>query len=1425
MQRISGLTVLAVVASLLTVAPVTFFTATAANAAYATGGEGKYNGAIDWFQWGEAGDPIPADGTTEVNTRTVAGGELVTTCTIMPPQGQLQVYRPGTYTGDGLDDLYNIGGTGNANQLISGIRTDPTGSRANFDFECSVTFNGTPVPLAGLVMADAEASWTAQGEYVQATIPAGAEWRLIDRYRSPECGLEGGVVRTGQTLRFTGIEQRICETYPTAVAFMENASSASIELQGGGWSAIALGVVLFTDFGDAPESYGSAGSLFSPTFSGATVPEGTSTIFSSDLSAEGNASPRLGETITSEASPLFSADADADVDDAISPPGTINVIPGNTYTLSDVSCNGTGYVAGWLDWNGNGSFDAGERSTVVACESGAVDLSWVVPADATNSLGDDKAFLRLRIADNEAALQSPVGITTTGEVEDYSLNIALPSLSITKSSDAVRGSRPGDTVTYTVTATNTGESDFTNEYPAVVFDDLSGVLDDADYNRDSVASRPGAVSYVEPLVSWTGALPAGETVQLTYTTTLKAGGDGVVRNIAWVPEDAENPKTPVCDPRAEDGTDPETGEPCAKNEFELPRLTIDKSADRTELPAVGESVEYTVTVTNEGPGDYTADAPATFTDDLTDVIDAATFNNDATASVGEASYDAPTLSWEGALAAGESATVTYTVTYSGEGDQNLRNLACVPESQTAPGALSCDSVQIPGADLTQWKQVEATDTPAVAGTVLTYTLFFRNDGEAAAAVDAIDDLTHVTDDADVTVEPSSDDLTVSRDGNRIAVTGSVPSGETATVTYQVTVKGDGDRGDDIAANFLMTNDLEDPPTVPETPECVPTEEQRPDCTATPIAAVTYAKSVEASTNPIGEGTVLTYTVTVENTGAATAPVSREDVLTDVLDDTELTSDPVSDIDSVTVTDVTDGRFEIGGELAAGETATITYNATVKAEALRGHNSADNFLVTPGETPPEECAVGSLECTITPLPNVGVVKTVNPETGASVQEDQEVTYTLNFTNSGNAVGAVDYTDDLAGVLDDADLTGAPTAENAALDVTDGTDGTVRVTGTLEPGRTVAVTYTVTVKPDGERGDNQLRNVVVKTGEEPPEECLPGECTEHPVGELDDWKTVDPASGTTVKPGQVVTYTLHFENTGRADKEFTREDVLTQVIDDADVTGQPVASSDALTVTEIADGRFRVSGTLTPGQVETVTYQVTVKPDGERGDDRLGNFLVESGEEPPTECVPADGVRPDCTINHVSDVTVAKSSDPESGTKVNPGEDVTYTLTFTNTSTNTKADPVAVDYTDYMVDVLDDATLTDGPAVSNGNLQAVAEGDTIRITGAVPTGETYTVTYTVTVKAYDEQGNHGLGNVVAVTGEEPVCAPGSSLCTSHDVPTPPSENLAVTGGAISATVITAAVLLLLAGGVLVYTSRRRRAVAGARDDQAVAFDDLM
>jgi LPXTG-motif cell wall-anchored protein len=153
-------------------------------------------------------------------------------------------------------------------------------------------------------------------------------------------------------------------------------------------------------------------------------------------------------------------------------------------------------------------------------------------------------------------------------------------------------------------------------------------------------------------------------------------------------------------------------------------------------------------------------------------------------------------------------------------------------------------------------------------------------------------------------------------------------------------------------------------------------------------------------------------------------------------------------------------------------------------------------------------------------------------------------------------------------------------------------------------------------------------------------------------------------------------------------------------------------------------------------------------------------------------------------------------------------VTYTLTFTNVGTNPKAAAVPVDEIDYMKDVLDDATLTSGPTASDAALVAKTTGDTIQVTGALASGQVARVTYTVKVKAYNDQGNHQIGNVVARNGDEPICVPDSQLCTMHKV-TPPVPGLADTGSDVTTAGLLAALLAGLGGiGLLITRWRRRR-----------------
>lgn len=430
-----------------------------AQAQFATGGAGRFRPNILWFDWGNNAANIPQAGTSVTNVFNVSGQELRITCALSNINGgaapSLRIYRPGGWSGDGLDDLYNVGGTGGSNTMDIGLRNRVDATTVNFNFACSATIgapgqtNPPAFALDGLVVADAEQS--AGSEYLQATIGttnAGqpTAWRIIDRFRTAGCTTGTPTTLTNNagssTLRFGASTN--CASGPMGVAFMENATSAAVEFRGGGGSAVALGVFIVdaSDRGDAPASYGEPVHLSQFTWSGGTLTAGTTT----DINASGFTlaslvppSTRLGNALDSEANTPFSTNADGDDlvgtpddEDAFAAPlGTIATLPGQTYTSPPVACTGPGTVRGWIDFNRDGDFnDPGEVSSNSPTCTGTstVALNWSVPAGVQAGL----SYMRLRIASNAAQIATPIGTANDGEVEDHLLTLATARLTLVK---------------------------------------------------------------------------------------------------------------------------------------------------------------------------------------------------------------------------------------------------------------------------------------------------------------------------------------------------------------------------------------------------------------------------------------------------------------------------------------------------------------------------------------------------------------------------------------------------------------------------------------------------------------------------------------------------------------------------------------------------------------------------------------------------------------------------------------------------------------------------------------------------------------------------------------------------------------------------------------------------------------------------------
>ena len=115
---------------------------------------------------------------------------------------------------------------------------------------------------------------------------------------------------------------------------------------------------------------------------------------------------------------------------------------------------------------------------------------------------------------------------------------------------------------------------------------------------------------------------------------------------------------------------------------------IAKAADHGEI-APGAVLSYTVTLRAAGA----AGASGSVTDDLSGVLDKASYRNDARASTGTVVFDAASkqLVWTGTLGPGARATISYSVRVDGSADGLVSNrVTGTPGSHCAsPAAPDC----------------------------------------------------------------------------------------------------------------------------------------------------------------------------------------------------------------------------------------------------------------------------------------------------------------------------------------------------------------------------------------------------------------------------------------------------------------------------------------------------------------------------------------------------------------------------------------------------------------------------------------------------------------------------------------------------------------------------------------------------------------
>ena len=377
----------------------------------------------------------------------------------------------------------------------------------------------------------------------------------------------------------------------------------------------------------------------------------------------------------------------------------------------------------------------------------------------------------------------------------------------------------GDTLTYTIKLTNNGNADgtvtVTDEIPA------GTTLVEKSITNNGVESN-GTITWTDVEVK------AGDTVEVSFKVTINS-----------------DTKTSVTNKAVIDGN-----KPTEEVETKVANIIGAKSVDKSTAK-VGDTLTYTITLTNNG----NATGTVTVTDEIptgtTLVADSITAN-------GSYNEENKTITWTDVkVEAGKTAEVSFKVTINSDTKTSVTNKAVID------GNKPTEEVETKVANIIGAKSVDKST--AKVGDTLTYTITLTNNGNATGTVTVTDEIptgtTLVADSITANGSYNEENKTITWTDVK------VEAGKTAEVSFKVTINSDTKTS---VTNKAVIDGNK------------PTEEVE-----TKVANITTVKistGKHADGTPVTDENLLheldeiTYTLTATNSGNADGEV----ILTDVI---------------------------------------------------------------------------------------------------------------------------------------------------------------------------------------------------------------------------------------------------------------------------------------------------------------------------------------------------------------------------------------------------------------------------------------------------------------------------------------------------------------------------------------------------------------